>query len=155
LGVLVAGSPAVRAGELAGVWVVDLEASDAMDGFLEAQGVGYLKRKAAAKTVVTLTIAQTGEEVRITTITPFDWKTSVLVVDGVTRAVERAGPQGLAHHAWDGEVLVSTVTMDDGSVLTVSRSISTDGATLTQRMGYRAPDGPTHVADRVFRRQGP
>lgn len=154
-GVVLVWSPVAFAAELTGTWLVDLEASDSVDGLLEAQGVGYLQRKAAAKAEVTLRIVQDGDEVAVTTVTPFNSRTSTLVIDGETRAVDGDGKQGEARHVWEDDVLVSTVTMDDGAVLTVYLSVDEGGTTLTQRVEYRTPDGATHLANRVFRRQGP
>ncbi|MEO0606042.1 MAG: lipocalin/fatty-acid binding family protein [Myxococcota bacterium] len=143
-------SPAWAA-DFSGTWVLDLSASDSPDELLKAQGVSWVKRKAAAKLDVTQNVKQDGDEVTIETVTSRKTKTTTLQVDGETRTVD--GDRGKAEvtHAWDGEALVSTSTGPDGGSLVTRRSLSDDGRTLTQRVTLTSKDGSTVSIDRIFR----
>ncbi|MBX2798067.1 MAG: hypothetical protein KTR31_10370 [Myxococcales bacterium] len=142
------------AADFSGRWTLDLAASDSLDELLEAQGVGWVKRKAVAKMAVTQTITQTTDEVTVKVVSRYKEELSTLRVDGQPRTVSDERGQARVIHEWQGEHLVTTSTRqlgDGASTLTVHRSLSADGTTLTQRLTWQSPDGTRIVADRVFR----
>lgn len=156
LAVLVGYIPPTWAADFSGTWVLDLGASDSIGPLLEAQGVGYLKRKIAGSMVVTHTITQEGDVVTIATDSALKSATTVLRVDGEIREVQGDRHPQRVRHYWQGDELVtsSILTMPDGqATLTAHRCLSEDGQTFIQRIAFLAPDGTRIEADRVFKRQ--
>ncbi len=143
------------AADFSGTWSLDRDASDSPEPLLKAQGVGWMKRKAAAGMDVTQNITHQGDKLTIETVTSARTKTDTLQVDGETRTVE--GDKGAAQvrHEWQGEVLVSTSalqTKDGPGTLVVHRKLSDDGQTLEQRIALTLADGSTVEIARVFRK---
>jgi len=152
---LASAAPA-GAADLGGTWQLDRSASDSPDELLQAQGVGWLKRKAAAGMSVTLIITHLGDDkVKIETVSSARTKTDTLEIDGEVRDVEGERGTAKVRHEWKGEVLVTTAVMSmkngEGTVVS-SRSVSDDGKTLTQRVELTRPDGTQAKFTRVFRR---
>lgn len=151
---ITAVSPA-WAGDLAGTWVLDLEASDSVDPILKAQGVSWMKRKAAASLQVTLTIAGSGNDLTIDTESSLSSRSETLTVDGETRTKQSDKGPAQVTHEWKGADLLSTATLPmkggEGQFVTL-RSVSSDGTTLTQTITMTQPDGTKHVVKRIFRK---
>ena len=68
--------------DFSGKWA--LQKSDNLDDFLEAQGVGWMQRKAAAMANVTHDITQDGNKFTINVVNPRKNKTDTFVADGTT-----------------------------------------------------------------------
>lgn len=139
--------------DFSGVWTLDLKASESLDAVLKAQGISWLKRKAAAGLQVTQTIAQTDTQLTVDVTSSMHEKHHVFEVDGKDRVVE--GDQGAAvvNHVWEGEVLVTTSVRHDGSsTLVIRRALADDGRTMTLDLSLTAA-GAVHTAKRVFRKQ--
>lgn len=151
---LAISSPAFAA-DFSGTWVLDLKASDSMEPILKARGVSWMKRKAVNGLKVTQTITQSGNQVTVETSASSKTRRTTMEVDGETRTVKNDQGSAEVRHAWDGEALVSTSTMEldkgEGTV-TTRRSLSEDGQTLKQTITLKTADGTTHVVDRVFRK---
>lgn len=143
------------AADLSGTWQLDRKASDSPEELLQAQGVGFMKRKAAAGLDVTQNITQEGDQLTIQTVTSANTKTDTIEVDGETRSVQGKRGTAKVRHEWRGEVLVTTSTMPmkdgEGQIVT-QRSLSDDGKTLTQRIELTRPDGSKVSLNRIFRK---
>lgn len=139
-----------------GTWVLDKQASDSLDPLLQAQGVGWFKRKAAAGLDVTQVIEVEGDTVHIEVQSSLKSGAETVQLDGVAR--ERVGEQGPARvaHRWEAETWVTTsqASSPAGEPLrtTLTRSLSDEGQTMTQRIQVEI-GGQTLSLDRVFRRQ--
>ncbi len=142
------------AADLSGTWTLDKKVSDSPNDILKAQGVSWVKRKAAAGLSVTLNIAQEGDAVTIETVTSANTRKETLQVDGETRTVERDQGSAEVRHEWKDDALVSTTkTSGEQEATVVSvRSLSDDGATLTQRVTLTKADGTTTSMNRIFRK---
>ncbi|MEL6345856.1 MAG: lipocalin/fatty-acid binding family protein [Myxococcota bacterium] len=144
------------AADYSGTWVLDLKSSDSLEPLLKAQGANMMMRRAADRLVVTQTITQDDNQVTVKNESSFRTNTDVLQVDGETRTVEGDRGEVQTRHSWEGEVLVSNMTMPMAKgqgTMNVRRILSEDGATLTQRITVNTPAGETHVINRVFKRQ--
>ena len=142
------------AADLSGTWSLDKSASDSPDAFLKAQGVSWIKRKAAAGMDVVLNITQDGNAVTIETVTSAQTKKETIQVDGETRTVE--GDKGAARvqHQWKSDTLVTTMNTSgkqEATIVTV-RALSDDGMTLTQSVTMTKADGTMVTMRRVFRK---
>lgn len=144
--------------DLSGTWVLDLAASDSIEPMLKAQGVSYMKRKAAASMEVTQTIVQTGDTLSVDVDTSHkDTKTTVKV-DGVTREVTTAsGEKTQVTNLWKAATWVSTTVMPehDGGPMTLTRThaLADAGKTLKQRIELKPAQGQAMVVTRLYRRK--
>jgi len=154
LAALLLAAPA-WAGDLQGTWEIDLKASDSLDPLLKAQGVSWVKRKAANGLKVTQTLARDGDQVTLSVVSSASSRDETLSVDGELRTVEGENGTMQVRHSWDGDVLVTvqeTETPEGTATVTTRREASDDGATLTQRITLQTPGGETITVDRIFRR---
>lgn len=142
------------AADLSGTWVLDKKVSDSPNEILKAQGVSWAKRKAAAGLSVTLNIQQQGNAVTIETVTSAQTKEETIQVDGQTRTVTRDDGSADVKHEWKNDDLVSTTNTSGKQEATIVsvRSLSDDGATLTQSVTITNADGTTARMNRIFRK---
>ena len=139
---------------MGGTWVVDLSASDSTEDLLRAQGVNAVLRTAARNMLVTQHIAVGSDTVSITVESAIKSDTQELRVDNALRTIDSdRGPTRVRHYWADGALVTVALTIVDGEEeeTTIWRSLSADGATLTQRITFENGDGKV-VCSRVFRR---
>lgn len=154
LGSCLAWSGSLWAAGLSGTWVLDPSRSDPVDALLKAQGVGLMQRTLAARASITQTVVQQDDTVTVTVSAVGNTKTNTLVADGVVRVESTEKGTAQVRSTWEGDALVTVVVPGDGSgTLTARRWVSSDGATLTQRLLFVAKDGRRIEVDRVFKRR--
>jgi hypothetical protein len=125
-----------------------------VDALLKAQGVGLMQRTLAARASITQTVVQQDDTVTVTVSAVGNTKTNTLVADGVVRVESTEKGTAQVRSTWEGDALVTVVVPGDGSgTLTARRWVSSDGATLTQRLLFVAKDGRRIEVDRVFKRR--
>lgn len=145
--------------DFAGVWKLDLKASDSLDALLEARGVGWAQRQAAKMIVVTQTWAFLSEgTLQIDVDSPVMDSTETLLLDGTPQPkTSKEGDALVNRTRWEGEELVTVSEIDshDGrhSRLELRRRLEQGGAVLVQRTIYTDPEGQSWAVDRVFNRQ--
>ncbi len=137
------------AADLSGSWALDPDASESLEPFLEAQGVGRLQRRLAASTAPVATITQAHDTVTITLTDRLGERTDVLRVDGIVRDTETRDGTVPCRSSWVGEDLQTRCTLSSGE-LTVTRRRAED--TLTQVLQLATPHETISVR-RVFRRR--
>jgi hypothetical protein len=143
---LAGGDPA-----LSGTWELSA-ASDSVEALLEAQGTGWIERKAAGSMSVTQTITLSETAVTIAIDSSVKSETQTLHVDGQPRAVTGEHGVSQVRHSWGsaGELITRSEGPTAGGkamVVTITRSVS--GGQLHQLIEMRI-DGQTIRADRVF-----
>ncbi|MEC8422358.1 MAG: hypothetical protein VX000_01205 [Myxococcota bacterium] len=142
--------------DMAGTWVLDLDASDSNQPLLKAQGVNLVVRTAARGMAVTQRITVTPDVVTIAVESALRNQTKRLITDNtVRRAAGESGTASVRHYWSEQDTLISVAeTATDGvpGALTVRRSLSADGKTLNQQITLQQPNG-TIVTTRVFRRE--
>lgn len=147
--------------DFSGTWTLDASASGSMDPILELQGVSWAKRKLAERLDAKVIITQAGDRLTAVYDNTLGQQEQVLVFDG--KPHQTVNPAGIATTfatTWhDGETrLVSSgpSTSDEGAVgtLTETRSLSSDGQTLTIVVQVTTVDGRKASTTRVLRKVG-
>ncbi len=150
LAALAGGNP-----DLNGTWQLSSAASDSVDSLLEAQGVGWMERKAAASmsVVQTITLAETSATIAVETSVKSE--TQTLKVDNQTRSVPGEHGTAQVRHYWGaaGELItVSSGPSAGGQPMEVTITRSISGGQMHQLIEMKI-DGAALTADRVFIRQ--
>ncbi|MFT5682727.1 MAG: hypothetical protein ACI8RZ_003651 [Myxococcota bacterium] len=147
LSALAGGSP-----DLNGTWSLSSSASDPVEQLLEAQGVGWMERKAAASMSVTqtITLAETSATIAVKTSVKSD--TQTLKVDNQTRAVPGEHGTAQVRHYWGAEGELITVSSGPSAggepmEVTITRSVSSGQMHQLIEMTI---GGETIRANRVF-----
>lgn len=160
LGLLLTLPSVAWADGLDGRWVLDLPASDSNDPLLQSQGVNWVVRQAAKRTVVTQVIDDRGKDVTIDVLTA--WKNShyKLVVDGVERREEADDGReaDAAHYREPDGSLVSHMRLmtPDGrpGIMVIHRQLKDGGRTMLQTTTWTEVGKPALVVHRVFHLAG-
>lgn len=151
-----------RAGDpsaLGGTWEVDLDASEKVSPLLEIRGTPWALRAVADTLSHSLTFTVEPDRVTSGVRSLMMTQEEVWLTDGVYRPVgSKLGDTIQVAHSWSPEgdlVTVMKATLKDGrpGVLTTSRHVSADGATLQMRYTLVEEDGDTSTCLRVYRRK--
>lgn len=145
---------------LDGTWVLDLPASDSNDPLLQSQGVNWVIRQAAKRTLVTQVIDDRGGVVTIDMKTA--WRTTryVLRVDGVERneSGEDDRTAEAAHYREPDGSLVSHMRLitPDGrpGIMVIHRELKDGGRTMLQTTTWTEVGKSALVVHRVFHQAG-
>ena len=145
--------------DLTGRWVLDLEASDALDPLLVAAGLGWTERQIAAHNRVVQDIRVQDQALVIDVSSLFQDRTEVLPLNGEPTARTNRLGQPMAvrtYTAGEAVITVSDITTEDGSArMEMRRTLEDGGATLRTRVTYTPPGGAPLSADRLYRREPP
>ncbi len=141
---------------LDGTWVLDLAASDSNDPLLQSQGVNWVVRQAAKRTIVTQVIEDEGKVVTIDVKTSWRNTHYVLRVDGQERP--ESGEDGrtaeAAHYREADGSLVSHMRMitPEGrpGIMVIHRQLKDGGRTMVQTTTWTEVGKPALVVHRVF-----
>lgn len=153
--------PAVAwADGLDGTWVLDLPASDSNDPLLQSQGVNWVIRQAAKRTIVTQVIDDRGGVVTIDMKTA--WRTThyVLRVDGVERnesGEDNRTAQAAHYREADGSLVSHMrLTTPEGrpGIMVIHRELKDAGQTMLQTTTWTEVGKPALVVHRVFHQDG-
>lgn len=144
--------------DLSGTWILDRAASSDLDPLLEARGLSWVERKAAAGLEVTKTIQQDGDTLQIETVSKVKTQSETAQVDGQSRPVTTPkGETVQVTHRWEGthHVVDSVMTNAKGQAVHITSTdmLSADGKTLTTRIQFQQGSSPPISVDRVFRRK--
>jgi hypothetical protein len=140
-----------------GQWTLDLEASDPIGPLLEAQGVSWIERQAAARMGVTQSLRVAPGRVDLDIRSTLRNESETLLLDDVWRTKDgRDGPVELRHRQESDGDLVTEVRQAGGDrcpcTTQVRRTIA--GDRMDQRITWTPKDGSAITVLRVLRREG-
>jgi len=138
---------------LVGTWVLDEAKSDNTDALLEAQGVGWVKRKVINNLSLTLTIDQPEpSRLHVKNVTSVRTKEMTFDLGGDWIDVEEEMtelPAKRKAHLEDGKFIV--ISKNDNGEITVTRSV--EGSVLHAHIVFVKTDGSKIVCNRYFNKQ--
>lgn len=143
------GNPALN-----GTWTLSIAESDSVDALLEAQGVGWVERKAASSMSMTQTISLSETSATIAVVTSMKSETLTMKVDNQVRSVPGEHGSSQVRHYWGeaGELItISDGVGASGKPMHVQITRSVKGEQMHQLVEMTI-EGSTIRANRVFQR---
>lgn len=138
---------------LIGTWILDEAKSDSTDGLLEAQGVGWVKRKVINNLSLTLTIDQPdAAKLHVKNVTSVRTKEITFDLGGDWIDVEEEMtelPAKRKAFMENGKFVV--VSKNENGEITVTRTA--DAGVLHAHIVFVKPDGSQIVCNRYFNKQ--
>lgn len=148
---------AVMASALDGTWLLDLAASDDVRPLLEAQGLGFLEREAAARIQPTHVVQDLGGSLRVRVDSSMGTDDRAFPLDGVPRSeTNRRGLPSTVKSWRDGAAVVTESVVTDAqgrAVTTLARRYLDPTGRMVLEYTFTVEGQPPVKVKRVFQRQ--